>query len=93
MRGTEREYITAFTVQADGSITLEFDTLGKSAVREEVVRCKDCMHYVPECGYSEERGFGQIEYLMEPPACARSKAIQITVDPNGFCKWGVRRDA
>ena len=59
---------------------------------EEIVRCRDCKHYVPEYGYSEERGFGQIEYLMEPPGCARSKAIQITVDPNGFCAWGERRD-
>ena len=62
-------------------------------VREEIVRCRDCRHYVPEYGYSEERGFGQIEYLIEPPACARSKVIEITVDPNGFCAWGERRDA
>ncbi len=41
----EREYIMAFTMQADGRISLEFDTLGKSAVREEVVRCKDCRYY------------------------------------------------
>lgn len=25
---------------------------------EEIVRCRDCKHYVPEYGYSEERGFG-----------------------------------
>lgn len=60
-------------------------------VREQIVRCKDCEYYVPEFGYSEERGFGQIEHLIEPPACARHKGFEITVEPDGFCAWGHRR--
>lgn len=60
MRGTEREYITALTVQTDGSITLEFNTLGKSAVREEVVRCRECKFYLEEhkwCYHFEDSEF------------------------------------
>lgn len=77
----EREYITALTMQEDGCITLEFNTLGKSAVREEVVRCRDCRF----CG----KGYWGVEAF---PVCRRGiHAFQVSND--GFCKWGERRDA
>lgn len=78
---SEREYITALTLQTDGSITLEFDTLGKSAIREQVVRCRDCKH---------------CELWHDKWTChhfSMSSRAGWPVEPNGFCKWGERRGA
>lgn len=76
----EREYITALTVQADGSITFEFDTLGKSAVREEVVRCRDCV----SC-YRDEYGMWCCLY---GTGFYRSPRYE-----GDYCSRGKRRDA
>ena len=80
----EREYIMAFTMQSDGRITLEFDTLGKSAVREEIVRCKDCDH--------RRRSWnGRNPNFASHYFCAYTGGHE--VKPDGFCYRGVRRDA
>lgn len=85
----EREYITALTVQADGSITLEFDTLGKSAVREEVVRCVDCVH----CREHDMRAYGSDHNRLLCHHFSMSSGAGWPVEPDGFCAWGERRDA
>ena len=43
---------------------------------ETVVRCRDCVYR----GWSDAGGH----------FCARG--IGLTVEPNGFCKWGERRE-
>lgn len=47
---------------------------------KEIVRCKDCRHYVPfmnECDYPDGNG----------------DFLRIIVPPEHFCAWGERRDA
>lgn len=78
----EREYVMAFTMQADGRIALEFNTLGKSAVREEVVRCRDCKRFsLDNSDHDYRSGWW----------CHRWNTDM--VKPDGFCAWGKGRDA
>lgn len=72
---------------------------------EEVVRCRDCKHYTPESMTREERGFGIYENTWEPGGCFNPERcssvwdavleqmvpVGICTEPDGFCKWGVRR--
>ena len=75
--------------------------------REEVVRCRDCKWFTPECRYEEEREYGVMETLVDPPDCGNPERcsyhydsitgkvvpVHIVTDPNGYCAWGERRDA
>lgn len=72
-------------------------------VNEEVIRCRDCKHYIPEETWQEERGIGLYETVGEPPSCKKWSCIILDEDgkssvyrpdvrPDGFCAWAVRRD-
>ena len=72
----------------------------------EVVRCRDCKWFTPEYEYLEDRGFGMYETFVEPSDCGnpercsrtydsfakKTVPVHIITDPDGFCKWGERRD-
>lgn len=76
----EREYIVAFTMQSDGRIALESNTLDKSAVREEIVRCRDCV----SC-YRDEYGMW---------CCLYGTGFYRNPRYEGdYCSRGKRRDA
>lgn len=74
--------------------------------REEIVRCRDCKWFTPEHRYEEEREYGVMEELIEPPDCGNPERcnhhydsitgkvvpVHIVTDPNGFCKWGEPRE-
>lgn len=54
---------------------------------EEIIRCRDCIHF--------SEGMGTHVWL-----CERMEYLDlegwtknVRVDPNGFCAWGERRDA
>lgn len=49
---------------------------------EEIVRCKDCGHSFKDGTLC--RMFAEFAMCEE--------TIPIEVEPDGFCKWGVRRD-
>ena len=79
----EREYIMAFTMQEDGRFALEFDTLGKSAVREEIIRCCDCKYAKTTLqGMPAERVLVCTAHLRDFPT-----------SDDGFCHLGRRRYA
>lgn len=73
----------------------------------KVVRCRDCKWFTPEYRYEEEREYGVMETLVEPPDCGNPERcshhydsitwkvvpVHIVTDPNGYCAWGERRDA
>ena len=75
-------------------------------VRERIVRCRDCKFYTPESMTREERGFGIYENVWEPGGCFNPSRcsstwdhikeqmvpIGIDTDPDGFCKWGERKE-
>lgn len=56
------------------------DYSGTVERRERVVRCRDCVHYVPE-----------VPSRHTPPRCSGVFAF-VRPDPDGFCKWGKERD-
>lgn len=49
------------------------------SMHEEIVRCRDCKHY-------DDRDAGCSYFVL-----AESKLLHIK-DPDGFCKWGERRE-
>ncbi len=69
---------------------------------DEVVRCRDCKWFTPEYRYEEEREYGVMETLIEPPDCGNPNRcnhhydsitgevvpVHIVTEPDGFCKWG-----
>lgn len=73
---------------------------------EEIVRCRDCKWFTPECFYEEERGYGVVEILSDPPDCGnpercshhydsatkKTVTVHIVTDPDGYCAWGERRE-
>ena len=51
-----------------------------SQLREEIVRCRDCEHYIDaqnECNLQDE--WNEFHWL--------------DVEPDGFCAWAVRRES
>ena len=78
--------------------------LYKTAV--EIVRCRDCKWFTPEYFYEEERGYGVVEILSDPPDCGnpercshhydsvtkKTVPVHIVTDPDGFCAWAERRE-
>lgn len=54
--------------------------------REEIVRCKDCIHY-----YEAEEYHPQGNYNRR--CCKYFDTYNDEVEPDGFCKWGEKRDA
>lgn len=63
----------------DWDTGLVIDTFSKNNLREEIVRCRDCKFGVDGGKYCAE-------------GCADSWDWR-NVEPDGFCKWGERRDA
>ena len=73
----------------------------------EIVRCRDCKWFTPEHRYEEEREYGVMETLVDPPDCGNPERcnhhydsatgkyvpVHIVTEPDGFCKWGERRQA
>lgn len=61
-----------------------------TAVRERIVRCRDCKHGYPFCDSSSYAGmidclhFAQWDYYDDEPGVW-------PVKPDGFCAWGERR--
>lgn len=56
-------------------------------VREEVVRCRDCMH---TCAYGD--GIECLGPLVQTWDYYNDQPLHNPVPPNGFCAWGKRRD-
>ena len=55
-------------------------------VREEIVRCRDCKHAMPDTsGRKCYEGYLWCDELTE--------GIGFSVAPSDFCAWGERRDA
>ena len=51
-------------------------------VREQIVRCKDCKHYKEHKWILVTDVSDVCEFFSDG----------VKVEPNGFCKWGVRKE-
>ena len=51
-------------------------------VREQIVRCKDCKHY------KEHKWI----LITDVSDVCEFFSDGVKVEPNGFCKWGVRKE-
>lgn len=55
-------------------------------MHERIVRCKDCEH-------ATDDGYGCTLFgRREQGASYRWEDVPAEVEPDGFCKWGVRRE-
>lgn len=45
---------------------------------EQIVRCRDCVHFVPE-----SNGYVAHDWCSE---------LEFNTEPDGFCAWGERRE-
>ena len=52
---------------------------------EEIVRCRDCVHFTPRGTHRFANGETNEAY------CEYIRAYRLRVTPDGFCAWGVRR--
>lgn len=102
------EYIVELDSKHSIALKLAFaeEMRGGDFLREEIVRCRDCKWFTPEHFYEEERGFGVVEILSDPPDCGnpercshhydslakKTVPVHIATDPDGFCAWGKRKE-
>ena len=54
--------------------------------REEIVRCRDCKHFTPKGTYKFENGKTNADY------CKYVRGWMMQITPDGYCKWGERKD-
>lgn len=64
----------------------DFQFLLEEYLREPIVRCRDCAYY-----YEAEEYHPQGNYNRR--CCKYFDAYDDEVAPDGFCKWGERRDS
>ena len=87
-----REFVISDTI--DNAESTKW--IGGMPITGEVVRCKECKHYIPEKSWEEERAPGMYETMWEPPECKRWSfefidsegklaVYRPDVEPNGFC--------
>lgn len=91
-----------YIVESNESGSIPFTSNGVRT-KEEIIRCRDCKHYIPEEEWQENRGNGFYEINGEPPSCnhwghlVREADGTLTnyrpdVDPDGFCAWAERSE-
>lgn len=88
-----REYIFCVPdenqpIAGDSSVYYPDERDEPMCVREEIVRCRDCRH-------SRKDGTLCMFFASwEPIACGDEYAeMPADVEPDGFCAWGIRREA
>ena len=54
----------------------------KAALWDEIVRCRDCEHYRDH----------ELFPIENAPDICMSYGFGLRVEPDGFCRWGVRRE-
>lgn len=72
------EYVCEITQDYPGIPYEHEDFSGTMERREEVVRCRDCVHWRKPNDYERSKCTGAMAYV-EPT-------------PDGFCAWGVRKE-
>jgi len=66
------------------------DATGKSVdaptlvQHEEIVRCKDCMRFIPQGTYRFNSG------VANKATCDVIRGFVVEIDPDGFCAWSER---
>ena len=68
----------------DWDKNLDIDTFSKNSLRDEIVRCRDCVHYID----TPRRGSRCVHWMTLD--CFENP-IPSEVYPDGFCAWGERR--
>lgn len=53
---------------------------------EEIVRCRDCVRFIPEGTFQFKNG------KVNKDMCQVIRGYVIQIAPNGFCAWGERRE-
>ena len=51
-----------------------------------IVRCRDCRHFTPKGTHKFENG------KVNADCCDYVRGWMLQITPDGFCKWGERRD-
>lgn len=62
------------------------------SMREEIVRCKDCMYRNPNPSEAIWEEDGKIVRGFPEKSAYLCSLINRCVDISGFCKWGIRRE-
>lgn len=62
---------------SNGALFIPYQSKLSEAVREEIVRCADCMHF---------------ERTAKNGICHRSEFLPMWAEPNGFCAWAERKE-
>ena len=90
--GDVNPYATRYATQLDERTTFKFMLMdAPTADVVEVVRCKDCIHYMPyDWMFSEVRKSENInDYPKNEIGC---EWIDHHINPEGYCSYGERKD-
>lgn len=60
--------------------------LPTAIMAQEIVRCKDCKHYISQGTYHFNGG------VVNRDTCKVIRGFVVQIGPNGFCAWGERRE-
>ena len=69
----------------DWDENLVIDTFSKNSLREEIVRCRDCVFFIADVETVDEHG----EQIATGNLC---EWTELWVEPCGFCSWAERRN-
>lgn len=65
---------------------IDDDMIIAEAVREEIVRCRDCKHFTPKGTHKFENGKVNADF------CTYVRGWMLQITPDGFCAWACRKD-
>ncbi len=61
--------------------------------REEIVRCRDCEHVKHDPEWQPDRRFKPVDmWTCHAEWCEGFEGDHPVVEPDGFCRWGERRN-
>ena len=75
------------TEMSNGKLFIPYQDKLMEAVREEIVRCRDCKHFTQKGTHKFDNGKTNADY------CKFIRGWMLQITPDGFCAWGERRDA
>lgn len=76
--GRRTEYVVENPITIEGETESGKVTRYPTAIREEVIRCRDCVHWRKPNDYERSKCTGAMAFV-EPT-------------PEGFCAWGKRKE-
>ena len=85
--------MSEYIIGIEGALHADYIELAPK-ISGEIIRCRDCKHvgHIPD--FQSDRRFKPCDYWWcEAEWCEGLEGDNPTVEPDGFCAWGERRES